>query len=255
MKIALIHDHLVQDGGGEKVLAAFHEIWPDAPTYVLVHNKKNSNKVFHDKDIRTSFIQRLPFGVSKYKYYFPLMPSAVENYDLMDYDVVLSSNSAFAKGVITQPKTLHICYCHTPTRFLWSDTHSYLRELGASSIIKKVLPWYLSNVRVWDRLAAERVDQYIANSRIVQDRIQKYYNSKSDIIHPPVEARKFFISQPKDYFLAGGRLVPYKRYDLIIDAFNRLGRPLKIYGDGPEMEALKKRARPNIEFLGRVSDE
>ncbi|MFH1427310.1 MAG: glycosyltransferase, partial [Patescibacteria group bacterium] len=198
MKIALIHDHLAQDGGAEKVLACFHEIWPDAPTYVLVHNPKNTNKVFKDKDIRTSYIQKIPFGVKKYKYFLPLMPSAVENYDLSKFDVILSSNSAFAKGVITQPHTLHVCYCHTPTRFLWSDTHSYIKELGMSSLVKKLLPWYLSNVRIWDRLAAERVDKYIANSQIVKHRINKYYNQDSDIIHPPVEAQKFYISKPQD---------------------------------------------------------
>jgi len=256
MKIALVHDHLAQDGGAEKVLAAFQEIWPHAPIFVVVYDPKHANKFFADKKIETSFIQRLPFGVKKYKWYLPLYPSAVEDYDLSNYDLVLSSSSAFAKGVITQPNALHICYCHTPTRFLWSDTHSYIRELGVSSFIKKILPLFLSNIRLWDKLAAERVDKFIANSKLVQHRIHKYYKKDSDIIYPPVEAKKFFISdRPKEYFLAGGRLVPYKRFDLIIEAFNRLGRPLKIFGTGPELEYLKSQAKPNIEFLGRVSDE
>ncbi|MBU1712103.1 MAG: glycosyltransferase [Proteobacteria bacterium] len=255
MKIALIHEHLAQDGGAEKVLAAFQEIWPDAPTYVLVHNKKKSNPSFHDKDIRTSFIQKIPFSATKYKWLLPLMPTAVESYDLTEYDVILSSNTAFAKGVITLPTTMHICYCHTPTRYLWSDTHSYIKELGYSSVVKRTLPYFLSNIRMWDRMAAERVDRYIANSELVQNRITKYYKQDSDLIYPPVDAEKFYISKPKEYFLAGGRLVPYKRFDLIIDAFNRLGRPLKVYGDGPEFKALKEKAKSNIEFLGRVSDE
>lgn len=256
MKIALVHDHLAQDGGAEKVLAAFQEIWPTAPIFVVVHDPKHANEFFTDKEIKTSFIQRLPFGVKKYKWYLPLYPSAVEDYDLSDYDLVLSSSSAFAKGVITQPNALHICYCHTPTRFLWSDTHSYIRELGISSFIKKILPLFLSNIRLWDKLAAERVDNFIANSKLVQHRIRKYYKKDSDIIYPPVEAKNFFISdQPKEYFLAGGRLVPYKKFDLIIEAFNRLGRPLKIFGTGPELEYLKTQAKSNIEFLGRVSDD
>ena len=132
MKIAFIHDHLAQDGGAEKVLAAFHEIWPEAPTYVVVHNPKKANQAFADKEIKTSFIQKMPMGVKKYKWYLPLYPAAVEDYDLSEYDVVLSSNSAFAKGVITKPNTLHVCYCHTPTRFLWSDTHSYIKHAAVS---------------------------------------------------------------------------------------------------------------------------
>jgi len=255
MKIALIHDHLAQDGGAEKVLAAFLEIWPEAPVFVVVYNKNKANKIFLKNDIRTSFIQSLPFGIKKYKWYLPLYPAAVENYDLSEFDVILSSNSAFAKGIITRPNTLHICYCHTPTRFLWSDTHSYIKELGVTSVVKKFLPLFLSNIRIWDRLAAERVDKFIANSALVQNRIKKYYKADSTIIYPPVEAAKFSLGQPKDYFLAGGRLVPYKRFDLVVEAFNRLGRPIKIFGEGPEYQTLKNKAKSNIEFLGLVSDQ
>lgn len=255
MKIALIHDHLSQDGGAERVLEAFQEIWPKAPTYVIVHNKKKANKSFTNKDIRTSFIQKLPLGVTKYKWYLPLYPTAIEDFDLSEFDVILSSNSAFAKGIITKPNTLHICYCHTPTRFLWSDTHSYIRELGMNNIVKKIIPLFLSNLRIWDRLAAERVDQFIANSLLVQNRIKKYYKKDSDIIHPPVSAQKFSIGTASNYFLAGGRIVPYKRFDIIVTAFNRLGRPLKIFGEGPELTYLKSFAKKNIEFLGRVTDE
>ncbi len=255
MKIALIHDHLAQDGGAEKVVQCFQEIWPKAPIFVLVHDKKKANKFFLDKDIRTSFIQKLPLGLRKYQWFLSWMPAAVENYDLSDYDVVLSSTSSFAKGVITQPETLHVCYCHTPTRFLWSDTHSYLKELGINKVIKKFIPLVLTKVRLWDRAVADRVDKFIGNSKLVQGRIKKYYKRESDLIYPPVEAEKFGIEETKDFFLAGGRLVPYKRFDLIIKAFNRLGKPLKIYGSGPDEEYLKKIANKNIEFLGRVSDE
>ncbi len=255
MKIALIHDHLAQDGGAEKVVQCFQEIWPEAPLFVLVHNPKKANAFFQDKDIRTSFVQRMPFGVSKYQWFLSWMPAAVENYNLAEYDLVLSSTSSFAKGVLTKPETLHICYCHTPTRFLWSDTHDYIKELGVNRLVKKIIPLVLTNIRLWDKAAAERVGQFVANSKVVQERIKKYYQRESDLIYPPVEIAKFSVGQAQDYFLAGGRLVPYKRFDLVIQAFNRLGRKLKIFGSGPEEYNLHKMAGKNIEFLGQVSDQ
>lgn len=254
MKIALVHDHLAQDGGAEKVLQAFQRIWPDAPTYVLVHDEKAANAAFKGKDIRTSFLQRLPGGLKHYQWFFPLMPTAIESYDLMEYDVVLSSTASFAKGVITRPDTLHICYCHTPTRYLWSDTHEYVQELEVNRLIKWSLPFFLTYVRLWDKNAADRVDTFIANSKLVQDRISKYYHKESKIIYPPVDSGKFSIGEVGDYYLTGGRLVPYKRFDLVIDAFARLGRKLKVFGTGPEMKALQARASANVEFVGRVSD-
>src|SRR3989339_1233155 len=185
MKIALVHDHFAQDGGAEKVLQAFCEIWPEAPIFVVVHNPKNANPFFKHKDIRTSFIQRLPFGVKKYQWFFPLMPTAVESYDLSDYDVILSSSSMFAKGVIIRPEAVHICYCHTPTRYLWSDTHSYVDELPTSRIVKLVLPFILKSLREWDYLAAQRVDQFLANSKFVGQRISRYYGRDSQVVYPP----------------------------------------------------------------------
>lgn len=254
MKIALVHDHLAQDGGAEKVLQAFQEIWPDAPTYVVVHDPKSANPVFSKRDIRTSFLQRWPLGVKRYQWYFPLMPTAVESYDLMEYDVVLSSTASFAKGVITRPDTLHICYCHTPTRYLWSDTHSYVQEVNAPGIVKWTLPFFLTYIRLWDKMAADRVDQFIANSKVVKERIAKYYKTDSTIVYPPVDVTKFSLRTPKDYYFTGGRLVPYKRFDIVVEAFNRLGRKLKIFGSGPELENLKQQAKSNIEFVGKVSD-
>lgn len=258
MNIALIHDHLAQDGGAEKVLRAFCEIWPHAPIYVVVHNPKNANVFFSDKDVRTSFIQRLPFGVRKYQWYFPLMPAAVEGFDLSEYDVVLSTSSSFAKGVITRPASLHISYCHTPTRFLWSDTHSYVEELSTNRIVKKVLPFFLSHLRIWDRIASERPDMMIANSKTVARRIEKYYHRQAEVLYPPVDL-SVFSPLPKedvlDFFLAGGRVVPYKRFDLIIEAFNKTGKKLVIFGDGPARKDLQKRARDNITFCGRVQEK
>ncbi|HEX9664898.1 MAG TPA: glycosyltransferase [Patescibacteria group bacterium] len=255
MKVALVHDYLAQDGGAEKVLKVFQEIFPGAPTFVLVHNKDKANPIFLKKDIRTSFIQKMPLGVKKYQWFLPLMPLATEKYNLKGYDLVLSSSSAFSNGVLTGPQTLHICYCHTPTRFLWSDTHEYVQELKYNRLVKKIVPLLLTRLRLWDRQAADRVDRFIANSATVQQRIKKYYRRQSDIINPPVETDIFNIAPATgDYFLTGGRLVSYKRFDITVQAFSRLGVSLKIFGIGPAMEDLKKIAKDNIEFLGQITD-
>jgi glycosyltransferase involved in cell wall biosynthesis len=256
MKVALVHDHLVQYGGAERVLKAFQDIFPGAPIFTLLYDPKTMGNDFVKKDIRPSFLQDLPLSIRKYQWYLPLMPAATEHQDLSDFDLVISSASAMAKGVITSPNTLHICYCHTPTRYLWTDTHSYLRELKANYLLKKIIPIYLTRLRKWDRLAADRVDYFVANSKNVAKRIAKYYRRPSEVIYPPVETDKFFIAeQLNHYYLAGGRLVPYKRFDIIVQAFNKLGIPLKIFGTGPEEVKLKKMARPHIEFLGKISDQ
>ncbi len=253
-RVALVHDHLGQDGGAERVLAVLQELYPGAPTYTMIYDKSRANPVFGGRDIRTSFLQRVPFGISHYQWYLPWMPNAVERYDLNDYDLVISSSASFARGVITLPRTLHIDYCHSPTRYLWSDTHRYVDELPYPGFMKAFIPFVLTRIRQWDRLAADRVDVFFANSRNVQKRITKYYRRESEIVHPPVDTASFSIgTRAGDYYLTGGRLVPYKRFDLTIRAFNRLGIPLKIYGDGPEAPHLREMAKPNIEFLGRVS--
>ncbi len=253
MKLAIVHDHLVQDGGAEQVLRVLQEIWPEAPTYTLVFDAAKMPS-FKDKDIRSSFLQKLPFAKSRYQWYIALMPTATESYDLREFDVVVSSSSAFSKGIITRPGAIHICYCHTPTRYLWSDSVSYVNELKVPKPIKMFLPPLLSMLRVWDRHAADRVDHFIANSATVKERINKYYEAPSTIIHPPVDVSKFAISDaPKSYFLAGGRLVPYKRFDLVVQAANKTGIPVKIFGSGPAEAELKAMAKGNVEFLGRVT--
>lgn len=255
MNIALVHDYLIQDGGAERVLKAFHETWPQAPIFVLLHDRNKMRGAWDGADVRTSFLQAWPFALQKYKWLMPLMPLATEHHDLRDFDVVLSSTSAFAKGVITRPDAEHVCYCHTPTRYLWSDTHSYVNELGLPSPIKKLVPSMLSRIRTWDRLSADRVDRFVANSKTVQTRIAKYYRRPSDVIYPPVDTASFSIApKTENYYVAGGRLVAYKRFDVVVRAFNKLGIPLKIFGEGPELAALKKTARPNIEFVGKVND-
>jgi glycosyltransferase involved in cell wall biosynthesis len=258
MKVALIHDHLAQDGGAEKTLRVLAEIFPDAPIYTLLCDQKNIDKYYPKRTIETSIIQRLPGGVKHYQWYMPFMPMAVEFFDLRHFDLVISDTSSFAKGVITNEHTLHICYCHTPTRYLWSDTHQYISELKYNKYFKKLISLVLNYIRIWDRLAADRVDTYIANSQFVAKRIKKYYKREAKVIYPPVEVNKFKISTaPGDYFLIGGRLSPYKRVDIVIEAFKELGLKLKIFGDGIDLERLKKIAgdNPNIEFLGRVDEQ
>ncbi|MBN2884750.1 glycosyltransferase [Patescibacteria group bacterium] len=265
MKVALIHDHLAQEGGAEKVLKVLADMFPEAPIYTLLYEKKNVDKNFSGRKIETSIIQRLPGGVRHYKWYLFFMPLAVEFFDLRPYDLVISDASAFAKGVITNPETLHICYCHTPTRYLWSDTHQYLNELKYNKWIKKIISLTLGRLRLWDFSAAQRVDYFIANSNTVKKRINKFYRRDSEIIYPPVETHKFKLvdlsqqSRGERYFLLGCRLAPYKRVDIVVQAFVALGSEykLKIFGDGLDLPRLRKLAgeASNIEFLGRVSEE
>lgn len=261
MKVALIHDHLAQDGGAEKVLQVLTEIFPQAVIYTLLFDKKNVEANFKNHKIESSIIQKLPFGVKHYKWYLRLMPLAVEFFDLREFDLVISDTSSFAKGVITSPEIPHICYCHTPTRYLWSDTHQYINELRYNKWFKKIISLSLSRLRLWDFSAASRVDYFIANSQAVKKRIAKYYKRDSCLIYPPVETNLFYISRlnkEDQYFLAGCRLAPYKRIDLVIESFLDLkDKKLKIFGDGIDLKRLKKLAKgaSNIEFIGRVSQK
>ena len=255
MKIALVHDYLSQDGGAERVLKVFSEIWPEAPIFVLFHDRKKLTQ-FNNSDIRESFLAKIPFIKSSYQWTLPFMPLATEHHNLKDFDIVLSSTSAFAKGVITDSETVHISYCHTPTRYLWTDTHEYIANLKYNKLIKLALPRVIHKMRIWDRTSADRVDKFIANSKVVQKRIKKYYGRNSEVVYPPINVENFFVSSEiKDYFVSGGRMVSYKRFDLIVQVFNRLGWPIKIFGDGPELEKLKQHSKLNIEFVGKVSDD
>lgn len=256
MKVALLHDYLNQAGGAERVLLALAALFPDAPIYTLVHDKKRL-KGFDQKDIRTSFLQKMPFSSSKIRWYLPLMPTAVEQLDLSGYDLVISSSSALIKGVITHPNTLHICYCYTPTRYLWSDTHQYHKDIQEGKLVKYLLPYFLSKLRQWDHSAAQRVNHFIAQSNFIAQRIKNYYNRESSaIIYPPTDTENFYISANLgNYYLLISRLKPYKKVALAIKAFNKLNIPLKIIGVGEEQKRLKKIAKSNIEFLGGVSEE
>lgn len=255
MRLALVHEYLNQLGGAERVLESLHNLYPQAPVYTLVHDRAKVGDTFADWNIQSSIIERLPGGKKHYKWYLMAMPAAIESFDFSNFDVVLSDASAFAKGVIVQPGTLHICYCHTPTRYLWSDAHTYAQEVRVPRIARKFLPLALNYLRVWDRQAADRVDAFIANSKFVAQRIQKYYRRPAAVIYPPVETSKFSVSDTVgNYYVMMGRLRPYKKFDLAIRAFNELNIPLKIIGGGEEEAALRTLAKPNIEFLGYKVD-
>jgi len=260
MKIALVHDYLVQYGGAERVLECFAELFPYAPIYTLVYDKDAMHGVFENRKIHTSFLQNLPFAKKRHRLFPLLMPLAIEQFDFSQYDIVLSDSSSFAKGIITKPGTLHICYMHTPMRYAWDDCQKYTQDFYFPRFIKRAVPFAMNYLRVWDRVSADRIDCLIANSQFVANRISKYYRKESAVIHPPVTLEKFrlgkFLSGEKEkYYLMVGRLIAYKRNDIAIEAFNRLKLPLKIIGRGPEMKRLKKMAGPTIEFLGRVDDD
>jgi len=256
MRIALVHDYLVQYGGAERVLECFTELFPEAPIYTLVYNKDFMHGVFENKNIKTSFIQKIPFAKKHHRIFPPLMPMAIEQFDFSNYDIVLSDSSSYAKSIITGPDTLHLCYMHSPMRYAWDDCQKYTSDFDFPDLIKKIVPFAMNYIRVWDRMSAERPDKLIANSNFVAKRIKKYYKRDSVVIHPPVNVARFNLKKDNDgSFLMVGRLVAYKRHDIAIQAFNELGLKLKIIGRGPELKRLKKLANANIEFLGRVPDE
>ena len=256
-KVALVCDWLTNFAGAEQVLLALTEIFPEAPIYTTVYNPERVT-AFRDKQVITSYLQHWPWS-QKHQLYAPWRPAAVESLDLSDYEIVISSSSAESKGVITKPHTRHYCYCHTPTRYFWSDYHEYQSRLEfgwLNPLVKMFMPRMINKLRIWDRLAADRVDTFIANSQFVAQRIRKYYEREAVVIHPPVRTERFRLAHSGgDYYLAVGRLIPYKAFDLLVHAFNANGLKLKIAGTGPEYAKLKELARPNIEFLGYVPDK
>ena len=258
MKIAFVHDYLVQYGGAERVLEAFTEIWPEAPIYTLIYDQESVHHRFDKKEVRTSFLQKLPLVKNHHRIFPPLMMLAIEQFNLDYYDVILSDSSSFAKNIITRPNTLHISYCHTPMRYGWDDCQYYTQEYNFPRLVKSLTPFFMNYIRMWDWQATNGVDKFIANSKFVQGRIKKYYNRNSVVINPPVEVDRFYISPSeniKDYFLLVGRMMKYKKMDLVIRAFNRMQLPLKIVGRGVEYKNLQRLAGPTIEFTGRVSDK
>jgi glycosyltransferase involved in cell wall biosynthesis len=280
MKVALVYDRVNKWGGAERVLLALHEIWPEAPLFTSVYNPRTAQWASVFKKVIPSFLQYFPLAKSNHEIYPLLMPLAFESFNFDDYELVISVTSEAAKGIITLPKTFHLCYCLTPTRYLWSGYFSYFDKEWKRSLTR----YPLAYLRKWDKIACQRPDHFVAISKAVQGRIKNYYHRKSEIIYPPVEVEKFqipclsgrqanskfqtntkykipnirlrqgFSGQAK-YFLVVSRLVKYKRVDLVIETFNQLGWNLKIVGSGREMGNLKRRARQNIEFLGQLTDE
>ena len=258
MRIAFVHDYLIQYGGAERVLESLSEIWPHAPIYTLIYEPQKVHNRFSKKIVKTSYLQKIPLAKSYHRIFPPLMMLATEQFSLDYYDIVISDSSSFAKNIITNSKTLHISYCHTPMRYAWDDCQYYTQEFGFPSWLKKIVPFLMNYIRTWDFYSTNGVDYFIANSNFVKKRIKKYYQRQAEVINPPINIENFHISpqeELKDYFLMVGRMMKYKKMDLVIKAFNKLKLPLKIVGRGSELKNLKKIAGPTIEFLGRVSDK
>lgn len=257
MKTAIVCDWLVTIGGAEKVLAEMLHCFPDADLFAVVdHLDPKDRQFLHNKTVKTTFIQQLPFAKTRYRGYLPLMPLAIEQLDLSDYELVLSSSHAVAKGVITGPHQTHISYVHTPMRYAWDLQHQYLRESGLDKNIRGYVARYLLHkLRLWDVRSANGVDHFIANSDFIAKRIAKHYRRDAHVIHPPVDTTQFLRHDQKDdFYLTASRLVPYKRVDLILESFRDMpDKKLFVIGDGPEMSKVKSKAGSNVEILGYQS--
>lgn len=250
-KIALVHYWLTGMRGGEKVVQSICNIFPEVDIFTLVYDKEKISDTINNHRITTSFIQKLPFAKRRYQNYLPFMPVAIEQFDLSDYDLVISSESGIAKGVLTKPETCHICYCHSPMRYLWNMYFDYMKNEKMGPLKRNFIKWYFNYLRVWDLASASRVDYFISNSHNVRKRIKKYYRRDAEVIYPPVNIESFKpVGDKKDYYLMVSQLVSYKRIDLAIEAFNELEKELVIIGEGPELKKLKKRAKSNIRFMG-----
>lgn len=271
LKVALVHDYMTQFGGAERVLHVMHNIFPKAPIYTLFYNPTLADIYFPEADIRTSFLQKLPKKLHKrFRYLAPLAIPAIENFNLAEYDIVLSSSAFFAKGVITSPDTIHISYCHTPTKHLWELKEEKTHQKDRGKIFKRVAEKLtLHFFRLWDFNAAARVDYFIANSKNTKRRIKKYYNQDSFVVYPcagvqlmengqrsDVMYKKSIKAQlPEKYFLIVSQLQDYKNIDVAVETFSRMKYPLVVIGDGPEKKRLQKMASDNVIFLGRQPDD
>lgn len=253
MKVALVHDWLTGMRGGEKCLEVFCEIFPDADLYTLVYDPDSISPAIRRMNVRTSWIDRVPGAQKYFRYLLPLFPRAVESFDLRDYDLILSSSHCVAKGIHPHG-ALHLSYVHTPMRYIWDMRNAYLSG-GTSLMTRAGLTLSRSYLQRWDHRSAARVHRFIANSHNVAAKIQRNYGRSAHVIYPPVDTEKFYLRDDvQPYYLIVSALVPYKRIDFAVDAFNALKLPLKIAGDGPLRRSLQRRAKSNIEFLGWVDD-
>jgi glycosyltransferase involved in cell wall biosynthesis len=253
MRVAIVHHWFISLAGGERVVDSMASIFPTADVFTLFLDRQKLPPRLHEHKITTSFLDKTPGARRAHRHLLPFYPLAVEGLDLSGYDLVITSDSGPMKGVITDSNSTHICYCHSPMRYLWDGYSAYLRQM--SPLTQAVFGLASHYVRNWDYSAAQRVDHFIANSNYVAGRIRKYYRRDSTVIHPPINTSQGFLADKlEDYYLAVGRLVPYKRVDILIDACGKLGRKLVIVGDGPEMKRLKKNSAKNVEFLGEVNE-
>ena len=253
MRVAIVHHWFISLAGGERVVDTIASMFPSADVFTLFLDEQKLPPSIQRHKITTSVLDKIPAARKVHRHFLPFYPLAVEMLDLSGYDLVITSDSGPMKGVVTDLNATHICYCHSPMRYLWDGHSAYLR--GMSPLMQGLFGVTSHYVRNWDYSAAQRVDYFIANSNYVAERIWKYYRRDSTIIHPPINTSQSFLSnQHEDYYLTVGRLVPYKRTDILIDACSQLGRKLVVAGDGPEMKRLKKQATKNVEFLGEVNE-
>jgi len=254
-RIALVHDYFVQMGGAERVAEAMHDSFPSSPIYTTVALQRTLSKRLRAADIRTSLMQHLPAMDRKFRHYFMLYPFAVEHFDLSPYDLIFSSSSGYAKGVRRRRNAIHVCYCHTPMRWVWRYEDYVARERFGSGV-RSLLPLALWGLRKWDLRAAKQPNYYIANSQLVAHRIRQIYGREAHVIPPPIDVNRFHMStEIDDYYLVLSRLMPYKRIDLAIEACKRMNRRLVIIGDGPDRARLEKLGDDRIDFLGRQPDQ
>ncbi len=255
MKTAIVHEWFVNYAGSEKCVESFTNIWPDADVFALVDflNDEQREIILKGKHAHTSFIQHLPYAKTQHRKYLPLFPKAIESFNLSKYDLIISSSHAVAKGVKVNPNQLHICYCHSPMRYVWDEADYYFQEANLTSGIKgKIAKKTLKYLRRWDLKSANNVNYFIANSNNIAKKIKRIYNREADVIYPPVDTQKFsLVTEKEDYYLTASRLVPYKRIDLIVDAFaDMLDKKLVVIGSGPEKEKIMSKATPNVDVLG-----
>ncbi|RJP60757.1 MAG: glycosyltransferase family 4 protein [Ignavibacteriales bacterium] len=259
MKTAIVHEWFVDYMGSEKCVESFNNIYPQSDVFSLIDflDESDRKKILKGKHAKTSFIQKLPRARTSYRSFLPLFPLAIEQLDVSDYDVIISSSHSVAKGVLTNSKQLHICYCHTPMRYAWDLYHQYILESGLQKGIKAFFAkYFLHKIRMWDFISSNRVDYFIANSNYIAKRIKKIYGRDADVIYPPVDIDKFELTKVKeDYYLIVARFVPYKKVDIVVDAFTKLtSHKLIVIGSGPDEHKLKKIATSNIEFKGYQND-
>lgn len=253
MRTAIVHDWIIDIGGSEKCLAEINRLYP-SDIYTLVFKTESALTLgINPHRITNSFIQQLPFATKKYRNYLPFFPLAVEQFDVADYDVIISSSHAVAKGVLTYADQLHLCYCYTPMRYAWDLYHQYLNESKLNKGLKgKIVKPILHYLRIWDSVAAQRVDHYIAISKYIAKRIKKVYGRESTVIYPPVDVHAFDLyTKKEDYYFTASRMVPYKKFDMIIETFSNMpDKRLVVIGNGPDFEKVKAKAGKNIELLG-----